>query len=803
MTMRHRAQRVLLSAGASLAALTSMSGAAWAQDTSGVSRADEIVVTAGKREQTLQDAPISVSVVDNDIIEQSEIQDLIDLQSVVPSLQVQQIQLSSQTNFIIRGFGNGANNAGIEPSVGVFIDGVYRSRSSSSLSDLPPVERVEILRGPQSTLFGKNASAGVVSIVTQAPEDETGGSLEAGYGNFNAMRLSGDVTGPLSDGVAYRLFGSYNQRDGYVDDLNTGDQINDRNRYALRGQLLFEPAEYLSIRVIADYDYSDELCCTITNLINGPTGPVVNALGGVFVPEDPFSYDVANTYSTLNENEIAGLSAQIDLNLGAVTATSISAIRRTDTLTQNDVDLSTLDLLAPNPNTTLIDTITQEIRFTSNDAGRVDWMIGGFFFREEIEITDRLIWGKDGRAFVGALLGARGASVALLEGALGATPGSFFGAGQGINERSGQENTTWSLFGTLDFHLTDQLTASFGLNHTRDEKDVYHQIDTTDVYSQIDLNPLVPVLGQSAVSTLQSIQIFPQFLAFPNVVEDGQTRDEQTTYSARLAYDITESLNVYVSMATGFKASSWNLSRDSRPFASSFPGIVANGLLTTNLASGTRFAGPETSEVFEIGLKGSFDSVRFSLTYFEQSIEDFQTFVFLGTGFGLSNAGERSTTGVEFDVTWYPTDNLTLGFASTFLDPVYDSFPDSSFGDLSGATPAQVPETSISITGAYEFTLAGLEAYVRADYQHQSESAFEDDVVLDRIVGARYSNELNLVNASLGVEFGEGWSGSVWGRNIFDDQAITFAFPTPLQSGSYTGIPSQPATYGVTLRKAF
>jgi outer membrane receptor protein involved in Fe transport len=122
---------------------------------------------------------------------------------------------------------------------------------------------------------------------------------------------------------------------------------------------------------------------------------------------------------------------------------------------------------------------------------------------------------------------------------------------------------------------------------------------------------------------------------------------------------------------------------------------------------------------------------------------------------------------------------------------------------LSGATPAQVPETSISITGAYEFTLAGLEAYVRADYQHQSESAFEDDVVLDRIVGARYSNELNLVNASLGVEFGEGWSGSVWGRNIFDDQAITFAFPTPLQSGSYTGIPSQPATYGVTLRKAF
>ncbi|MCA3254820.1 MAG: TonB-dependent receptor, partial [Alphaproteobacteria bacterium] len=162
---------------------------------------EEIIVTASKRAQTLQDTPISVAVTTVEAIERSQVRDLIDLQTLVPSLRVSQLQSSANTNFVIRGFGNGANNAGIEPSVGVFIDGVYRSRSAAQIGDLSNIERVEVLRGPQSTLFGKNASAGIISIVTQAPQFEFGGNGEISYGNYDALVARAAVTGPLSDTV--------------------------------------------------------------------------------------------------------------------------------------------------------------------------------------------------------------------------------------------------------------------------------------------------------------------------------------------------------------------------------------------------------------------------------------------------------------------------------------------------------------------------------------------------------------------------------------------------------------------------
>jgi len=164
---------------------------------------EEVVVTASKRSTTLQEIPIAVSVVGGDLIEKSQILDLKDLQSIVPSLRINQLQSSTNTNFIIRGFGNGANNPGIEPSVGVFIDGVYRSRTASSISDLPNLERVEVLRGPQSTLFGKNASAGVISIVTRRPDGESRGKISATLGNFNQRILKAQVEGAITESVAF------------------------------------------------------------------------------------------------------------------------------------------------------------------------------------------------------------------------------------------------------------------------------------------------------------------------------------------------------------------------------------------------------------------------------------------------------------------------------------------------------------------------------------------------------------------------------------------------------------------------
>ncbi len=196
---------------------------------------EEIIVTATKRQTTLQETPVAVSVVSADVLDKAQIYDIKDLQSLVPSLRVTQLQTTGNTNFVIRGFGNGANNAGIEPSVGVFIDGVYRSRSASALADLPNLERIEVLRGPQSTLFGKNASAGVISVITAKPDlDGFGGSASLTVGDWSQTIVRGDVTGPLSDSVAFSLSASFNSRDGYFTNLEDGVEYNEHDRFGVR-----------------------------------------------------------------------------------------------------------------------------------------------------------------------------------------------------------------------------------------------------------------------------------------------------------------------------------------------------------------------------------------------------------------------------------------------------------------------------------------------------------------------------------------------------------------------------------------
>lgn len=873
----------VLSLGVGLSAIVSMGAlnASAQEGEEAAKRLNTVTITATKREQTLQDTPVAVSVVDDEVIEKANIQDLGDLQSVVPSLQVGQLQSSANTNFIIRGFGNGANNAGIEPSVGVFIDGVYRSRSAAQISDLPNLQRVEVLRGPQSTLFGKNASAGVISIATRKPQFEQGGSIEASAGNYNAFRLKGDVTGPISDTVAYSASAYLNQRDGYADDLATGQDVNERNRWGVRGQLLFTPTEDFELRVIGDYDKIDELCCVASNLVDGPTGETIALLGGALDSENPYSYDVYNNFGSENDIENSGISIQADYALSFADLTSITAFRNSSLVQNADSDFTSADLVGRNFNDTDIDTFTQELRLSSNNTeGMIDWMVGAFYFDESVEVENEFFYGADFRQFLdieatwaGAaaqaaaasqpiptrtdIAGALGAGFVTspldsIETALGLPAGlAFAQAGQGMTESFGQDNTAWSIFGTVDVHLNDRLTATVGLNYTEDEKDARGAIANTDIFSGLDMveigfaqalagvgvdatdpaqvaafaqgNPTAFAAIQAASADpaqnpllgLTALQFLPPFLAFPNVVEDGQTDDSNTSYTLRLAYDATDNLNAYVSYATGFKASSWNLSRDSRPFPADFiPGsAVTNpasspirdaGLAVNNLTTGTRYAGPEESEVYEIGLKGSFNTVAFNLAVFEQKIEGFQSNVFTGTGFALANAGEQSTTGVEFDTTWQATDNLTLTFAGTFLDPTYDSFENSASGDISGQTPSGIPEVSTSLAANYEFTFRNLDSFVRGDWQYQEETDFFDNPANQALLETvGYSSEVNLINASAGFVTENGLGVSIWGRNIFDDEFITTAFPSVAQAGSLSGYPNQPATYGVTVRKTF
>lgn len=826
-----------------------------------------IIVTASKRAQTLQDTPIAVSVTSGEVIERAQIRDVLDLQTVVPSLRVEQQQSSSSTTFFIRGFGNGSNNLGIEPSVGVFVDGVFRSRSAGALSDLNMVERIEVLSGPQSTLFGKNASAGVISVVTKEPEYEFGGQAEVSYGNFDAFVIRGEVTGPLAENVAFSLDASYNKRDGYAQITNLDEDLSDRNRYSARGQLLIEPTPDLKIRAIADYSRIDEVCCQVSTLVAGPTAAAIRGAGGDF-SNDFFGYDAFLNRAPINQVDNYGGSVQVDWNVGPLTVTSITAYRELSNFQNQDVDFTSADMVSE-VRDQRANTFTQEVRIASDFDGPFNFLLGGFFFDEKIRQNSTILAGNDTREVFTRLARAQGQpnfTFNDVELALGLPQNSVFSPGPLTEERFSMKNRAISLFGTLDFEPFDGLTLTAGFNYTDDRKnyaldlEAFDELGNTnlvDAYitrfltlgavqtrEQFQALPAATQARLAAAATdpavnpflpLGQFQFLPPFLSIPNAVEDGRTRDDDFTYLLRAAYRLTRDINVYASYATGFKASSINLSRDSRPTAVDFvPGprpatppdgarpatnggsnflapsspITDAGLPITNLSTGTRIAGPERAEVYEIGIKGQFDKFGFNIALFDQSIEGFQDFSFTGTGFLLANAGKQSVRGFEFDTTVTPVDDFVFTLGATYLDALFDSFTNSPVGDLSGRRPGNIPEWSVRTSATYTLRLgdSGNAIVTRADYSYESNTRVNNGLpTFNAALGNQqvFEREVNLVNASVMLELASGLQLGAWARNLLDDQYIITTFDGVAQAGTVSGYPSQPRTYGGVMRLRF
>ena len=879
---------------------------------------DEVIVTSTKRETTLQATPVAVSVTSAEVIEKAKINDISDLQTVVPSLRVSQLQNSQQTNFIIRGFGNGANNAGIEPSVGVFIDGVYRSRAAARIGNLPKLQRIEVLNGPQSTLFGKNASAGVISIATAKPSFEPEGYAEIGAGNYGAYNLKGYYSTGVSENMAFSVGGSYQKRNGYQKAVVAGlADPNNRDRWDIRAQALFEPTDNVSLRIIADYAKLDEICCGVTTVVRGPTSAIIDGIfGGTALGaggNDTHNYKSYVERDPTNFSKDRGISAHLDVDFENFTLTSISSYRKNNAGYESDVDFTSADMVNIYDETD-IKTLTQEIRLTSTTGDKIDWMVGGYYFNEDIKQNAGLLYGADLRAYfdvlsAGALtnielansaafvaFGYTPATLAALDTSNPIASNSFFQSDVRTNEFFTQDNTAFSLFGTVDFHVTDQLTLTGGLNYTDDRKTVTGRTTNNDVFSATDLTgaagfntlffgglasnfggfaqacglgagaafnpgnvaalnaapacggPLTGLTGAQAYGVLQGnvlagvgaldlgnpaqnpllalypFQFQPPFLPFPNSVEDGKSHDKKTTWTARAAYEASDNINVYASVSSGFKSTSWNLSRDSRPFTASGAALAAANLLPTNYALpnanapigrnfGTRFAGPEEAMVYELGLKARYERAAYSIALFDQRINDFQDNIFLGSGFILANAGKQRTRGIEFDSTFNPYDPLTLTFAATMLEPQFTEYkqapgPNSTTIDRSGQSISSVSKFSVSTSATYKHEYDnGMNGYIRADYQYDSPvqiHPFFDGV----------ERKVSVFNGSLGLETENGLAIQLWARNIFNQTHLISAFPgvvqnapqaNPASVAGYTvsGYSSAPRTYGVVLRKNF
>jgi outer membrane receptor protein involved in Fe transport len=882
--------------------------AAFAQDDDEAD-GNQIVVTAVKREQTLQDTPVAVTVTTGEAIERAQIRDLKDLQTIVPSLRVTQLQSSANTNFIIRGFGNGANNAGIEPSVGVFVDGVYRSRTAAQINDLPNVSRVEVLRGPQSTLFGKNASAGVISIRTEEPQFDLGGSVEASYGNFDAMVLRGYVTGPLSESVAASVAAGWSQRDGYFKDLGTGDRTNERNRWFVRGQLLFEPSTDLNVRLIADYDSIDENCCGVVNLQRSAATAVVDALGDITDANHPYADVVYSNRNSTNDIENWGVSGEINWDAGPVQLTSITAFRNNSAITSQDPDFSSADLINPIAADVQIDTFTQELRFVSDLTDGVHLLLGAFYIKEDVDQTGELFWGSQARAYADQLvLGLSGGALGLTTGTFppvtgqtvpletilgyldsgnpGKYAGQFFRAGDGNRETFGLDSEAFSIFGQVDFDITDRLTLTLGGNYTKDMKDYSAAIAGNDVFSQINLDAAAYApfraqlldggykaqavgtalgLGRSATNAeifafatgaspaglagatayanvitpnaaayaaanmnnplanplnpLRALQYLPQFLAVPNAVEDGHISDDDFSYTLRLAYEISDTFNMYASYATGFKAASVNLSRDSRPLLADKAALTSAGLTKVNQTYGTRFADPENSRVIEVGLKADFGRASANIAVFDQQIKGFQSNIFTGTGFALSNAGKQSTFGVEFEGRAEVADGLGLNLGVTYLDPKYDDYTVSAVGDLSGTRPGGIPTWTVVVGGDYKHEFDnGDSVILSASYHFESDALITEGLPGFLVRGpdgsivnaapalaaaAPFTRQVDDLTASISYAMDNGLEFTLWGRNLLDDRYLLQIFDSVAQPLSISGYPNQPRTWGGTVRYKF
>ena len=526
----------VLGAGVSAAALLLIPAApAFAQEDPApqdeAAPADEadIVVMAQGRAQALADVPVAISAVNAETLQNSGANDIRQLNQVAPSLIVSSTGSEANGSARIRGIGTVGDNPGLESSVPVFIDGVYRSRSGIGLNELGEIDRVEVQRGPQGTLGGRNSSAGLISIYSKKPSFQFGASGEATYGNFNFLRLAGSITGPITDQLAARFDGVYVRRDGFLNDKTNNIDVNNRNRFFVRGQLLFEPSSEMSIRLIGDYTWRKERCCGAI-YVDSSVNPWIGDLNNPSTPLSPLQTNGNNIVNVLRDlgqplagfkpgwdrtiyvspgrsfegvTKDYGASAEIKWDLGGARLTSITGYRQYRSGQGSDTDYSAVDLLYRDPSDDAyrqFHTFTQEVRLQGEAfGGKLDWLIGGFYADEKLTVRDNLKFGSQYGRFatcriisggglaglysptnpscVAPTVGPATISAASGGGSTGADIVAAFTALDGMSnvgsttDEYRQHGKSWALFTHNIFKITDRLDLTLGLRYTNDTKD--------------------------------------------------------------------------------------------------------------------------------------------------------------------------------------------------------------------------------------------------------------------------------------------------------------------------------------------
>ena len=767
---------------------------------------EEIVVTAQGRSQLLSDVPVAISAVNAETLQNSGANDIRQLNQVAPSLLVSSTGSEANGSARIRGIGTVGDNPGLESSVPVFIDGVYRSRSGIGLNELGEIDRVEVQRGPQGTLGGRNSSAGLISIYSKKPSFTFGGSGELTYGNYDFMRAATSFTGPITEQLAFRVDGVYVKRDGFYRDDQNGRDINNRDRYFLRGQLLFEPTDALSIRLIADYTSRKEECCAATYVdrtvnqfigdLNNPSttgvaatassNNIINVLRDLGQPLAAFNQGYGRNVSVspnrtfFGETKDYGFSGQIDYDFGGATLTSITAYRQYRSGQGSDTDYGEVDILYRAPSNDAyrqFHTFTQELRLQGEAfGGKLDWLIGGFFSNEKLTVRDNLRFGNQYGRFAtcriisgGGLAGLYsptnpscvipGVGTATIGGASGLSGPDVLAAFTRLdtlndlgttNDRYFQNGTNYAAFTHNIIHITDALDLTLGLRYTSDKKKFNATFGNDNtactaiqgLVSDDLVNPLTTATARALSGSLIGLACQGNSTAELNGVSINDKRSEDEF--------------------TGTAILSWKATDDLLVYGSFARGYKAGGFnldrsalkspIGTFAASGGAQAlvgrlqfDPELVDSYELGAKFSNGPFGLSVSAFRSDFSNFQLNTFNGTVFLV-----QSINGCGTDLGGADRDQ-NLSAAGTNFNAAAASTGACGASDVGYGVRAEGFELEASLVPARNFRVAAGLTYANTSYRKNlvgSKTGAPLDPALRKLPGDNLSNAPELVATS-------------------------------------------------------
>ncbi|WP_343683637.1 TonB-dependent receptor [Asticcacaulis sp.] len=776
----HRALPLAVRLLTATAITSAIAGPVWAQEVT------EVVVTARKKPETLSHAPLSVAVITGEQMRGAGAYDLRDAQVLTPSLLITSTANEAQTTARLRGVGTVGDNPGLESSVGVVIDGVVRARTATAMSDLGVVERIEILKGPQTSLFGKGASAGIIQAVTQAPRFTPEQVYELTAGERGTFAATAYVSAPLADKWAGSLSLVHRQRDGQYR-VTTGQgprgetRDGDQNYDSLRGQLLYLDADRLGVRLIADYTARDENCCTGTVVQVGATAPWINSLAagnGVATTADIDGRRAFSNRSTAQRIQDGGLSAEVNWRLDSgPTLTSLTAVRRFDHRQGYDADFSGADIYyrIPADFGTRFDTLSQEWRLAGKN-GPLDWLTGVYLSSEKVTRRDSYVYGEDYEPYLSLLLSA-GASPTRVASLTGLSAGSAYPIGGGARDIHRQTERNAALFANLDWALTSDVSAVLGLRFNRQTKTL------NSAYSNTDGGVgCAAAQSRSATSLGTLCQSFSN-PAFNRLDLRQKLSDDAVTGTFKLSWQTTPLVMSYASVARGWKGGGFNLDREQT---------------STFAADRDTSFRPETVTALEVGLKGRWwrGRLAFDAAAFHQQFHDFQLNTFLGATFLVTSVPELTSHGLEAETRLTLKNGLRLVSGVTWSESQFGSQPVPGLPRLTEARASFAPKWSATLQADYHREWQGLNWGAALDARYNSDYNTGSDLAPIKIQGA-----YTLMNGRLSVaNRDETVALDLWGTNLTDETYYQVVFGAPLQSGTFNAFLGQPRTIGLTLR---